>query len=181
MVGGLSIPGVSVKKSANKETKKCNTCGIIFYRPYKCGMTEWSQRKYCSGRCYHASRFGERSRNWKGGRKVNPYGYIEIYKPECIYSDCSGYVKEHIFVMSEYLGRKLSAGEVVHHINEDRSDNRIENLRLMARSDHVSLHLKGRRKSKEHCKKISDSKKAIVHLIQRNVSGQFMGGVHYGG
>lgn len=42
--------------------------------------------------------------------------------------------------MEQYIGRLLSKDEVVHHVNEKKDDNRIENLQLMTRSEHIELH-----------------------------------------
>lgn len=53
---------------------------------------------------------------------------------------------QHIVIMEQHLGRKLNKGEVVHHINGDKLDNRIENLMVMTSSEHSRMHAKERQK-----------------------------------
>jgi hypothetical protein len=43
-------------------------------------------------------------------------------------------------VMAQHLGRPLSSDELVHHINHDPFDNRLENLTIVTRSEHKKLH-----------------------------------------
>ena len=50
----------------------------------------------------------------------------------------------HTVLMERKLGRYLSDDEVVHHINHNREDNRIENLQLMEKKEHMSMHMKER-------------------------------------
>lgn len=45
-------------------------------------------------------------------------------------ANSNGYVIEHRLVVGRALGRRLTKHETVHHINGDRSDNRLENLQL---------------------------------------------------
>lgn len=72
-------------------------------------------------------RAGRENGRWNGGRRLKD-GYVMVYAPDSPMADTQKYVYEHRLVMAEWLGRDLLSSEVVHHVNGDKTDNRIENL-----------------------------------------------------
>jgi hypothetical protein len=113
---------------------------------YKSGLTHkkigllygMSENGICSllrrkGIKSHKNVSGNRNPNYKGGYKYTKEGRKMIRVN-------GKYYYEYILIIEKYLGRKLRKGEIVHHINGDVSDNRLENLQLMTISEHMKLH-----------------------------------------
>jgi len=76
---------------------------------------------------------------------VDNDGYVNLWDPSHPCAKKSGYVLEHRAVACKMLGRTLRPGEVVHHRNADKADNRPENLEVFAtNAEHLRAELSGR-------------------------------------
>ncbi len=94
--------------------------------------------------------FGRRKHQapqWKGGRKLRKDGYILVVAPDDhpypADSHTTGlkYILEHRLIMEQHLGRYLLPTEVVHHIDENPSNNALDNLMLFAsQREHIKYH-----------------------------------------
>lgn len=142
-------------RSREKARISCECCGKVFLTyPSHAG------RRFCSYSCVNKSgyrkntRIGKDNSNWKGGISNHSRGYSYTRMKE--HPFCStGYIFEHRFIMENWLlendpnspflvkmntGTYLDPTIIVHHKNEDKKDNRIENLECMTQSQHMKHH-----------------------------------------
>lgn len=106
-----------------------------------CGTERWIKLNttgvLCKSCALRLHSFGEQNRRWKGGRKVARNGiflFVTSGHPFFEMSHKDGKnrsIAEHRLVMAQHLGRCLKPWEVVHHINRNNLDNRLENLLLL--------------------------------------------------
>lgn len=153
---------------------KCEQCGKRFFvspSRFNNGRTP----KYCSPKCYHTASRVEYSsvKCLYCGKEVKrdvSHRFKKFCNVECACQyrrsqpkkatlGKSGYryiwlsdgsaKPEHIYVMEEFLGRPLEKNECVHHIDFNRANNDISNLKLMTRGEHSKFH---REYEKQHGK-----------------------------
>jgi hypothetical protein len=118
--------------------------GYVSKRKCQCGARKDFYAAMCR-RCHVpskplAGRTGANHPAWRGGARIDEDGYTKTYDPAHPFPRRGGYVFEHVRVMELHLGRRMVGGEVVHHVNHDKTDNRIENLRVMSAGEHSRYH-----------------------------------------
>ncbi len=137
------------KKTQNKFIwAACEDCGKERWEPYVKGQPK---SKHCPS-CAWKLQSKQNSPSWRGGRHYDSTGYVLVYisLDDFFYSMAlaKGYILEHRLVMAKHLGRCLHSWEIVHHrgieyligSQENRTDNRIENLQLVTQGWHRRLH-----------------------------------------
>jgi hypothetical protein len=90
---------------------KCDNCGKTF-KYYK--SHKRGKLIYCSQKCQLENMVDERHPHWQG--------------------------KNYRKIFEKFLGRKLTSKDIVHHINGNHGDNRIENLVVTTRVEHPKKH-----------------------------------------
>lgn len=144
--------GVSVGKMFN-ELKKA---GCVFNRKWRRPMSE--ERRKAISKANKGKTISEEQRriisernscnfnglNGYGHTKTHNLGYVLAYAPKHPKAHKDGYVMLHTVVMERAIGRYLKDNEVVHHENHNRKDNRLENLVLMDKHEHCSMHMRER-------------------------------------
>jgi hypothetical protein len=120
--------------------KACTVCAALF-RPKR------SEQVICSVRCRQVNNARNRLGQKTGPQSGRVYrvtidrdGYRRVYAGTHPYAEGRKMIGEHVLRMEMMIGRRIGPTECVHHVNEDKQDNRPENLVLMTRSAHSKLH-----------------------------------------
>lgn len=147
----FSCGNLFIAKSGHYKNKTCSRkCGIqtrLKRKIYKCDICEIETFRtpatlkpnvFCSRKCYGKwitkNKGGKNSPMWKGGKTKMNGGYIFTLVGR------NKYIGEHRLIVEKHLERKLKSSEVVHHKNHNKQDNRIENLQIVTRAEHVKIH-----------------------------------------
>lgn len=184
------------RKSQTELNCICEVCGKQ-YHASKSHIEKYGS-KYCSKECHNKAKEnymkgernhqyglkGDKNTSWKSDERISYYGYKLIRILNHPFRNCDDFVFEHRLVAERYLlnddnsvmvngNRYLSPDFVAHHIDFNRLNNVVENLTVMLKSEHSSLHKKLRRSNKallEYCNKynldIDEVKKNMKNSIK---------------
>lgn len=97
----------------------------------------------------------------KRPKRRNEAGYIEIYYPE-LPNGSKGWQLEHRLIYSNYVRHFLEPEAVVHHVDEIKDHNYIENLYLCDNEEHALIHKTGKTHTNETKIQMSKSHQKIM-------------------
>lgn len=118
------------------EARNCANCGSVFHLSRSLESTRPAD-SCCSADCRYEHYRASLSPAWKGGHYFSPsagHGFTFVERPG--YS--GKHMQDHRVAASRALGRLVERGEVVIHINRNKSDNRPENLYLCESMSHYA-------------------------------------------
>lgn len=151
-------------KENNPNYIECDNCGKLFYK--KPNKIEKDKTHCCSRKCMGELRntlyLGENNPNYGNRGRNNPLtsefritslGYKLVLAEGHPFAIDKIWIKEHRLIAEQFLMTEEHSIEVdgkrylkrdldVHHINENKLDNRPENLQILTRSEHKKLHHK---------------------------------------
>lgn len=108
-----------------------------------------------------------------GEAEINHKGYYAII------SHGEYNAKElHRIVWENHYNKKVPENYVIHHINMDKTDNRIQNLICVSDNVHKSFH--ARHMTKEHKQKLSESKQGKNNPSYKNYARIIKAGIQHG-
>ena len=144
---------------------KCTICDKEFYlKPFRLKRVKHGvtcskkcktilQSNYMKGKGNHQYGItGPENSSFVGAKRLNQYGYVMLYLPDHPLADSDGRYREHRYIVEQSIDfddsffniisgiRVLKPEYDVHHMNEKRDDNRVENLLILTRGEHVALH-----------------------------------------
>lgn len=152
-----------IQRGQSLERKVELTC-VWCKEPFKVPQCHASRRVYCSSQCKEAcsktkarkaSWTKDANPNWRGGKSPHSDGYVQARVPADHPFGVNGYILEHRLVMENWLiandptskylvevgGRLyLSPKYHVHHKDEVKSNNDINNLQCMTPAEHRAHH-----------------------------------------
>lgn len=113
---------------------------------------------------------GSAHHRWNTDRIQNEDGYVKVrVGKDHPLADPNGYAYEHLVVWCAAGHSRPTPSELLHHKNEDKTDNRYSNLELISRSEHGKHHVCERERS-------SDGR-----LLPKKAAGSLLDGVQHDG
>jgi len=126
----------------------CENCG----KKYKVPPHEAKRSRFCSASCRSHWVATHTPRSHKKIIESHGYRFVRVGPKQ--------YVPEHIKIWEDVFG-PIPEGYIVHHKNNDPSDNKLENLELLNRSEHMALH-----NSKTHPNLLSNKMESYIKKLQ---------------